>query len=184
MQCILALGAIANVVTTASEIGRKAILAWGCTLEYPPLLWALSPMIVHLTAAAGQRVCFPSWPAPPKSEHEVSTGLSSWTRTELIISSNGQQDLSLTPAAAGFRRHIGEFLSVAAVFMSFIHLIFGTLVFASLLLVSTRDFFRFILFRLVASVGVCRLILLFEIGGMRGRALGATLRHPERAKTL
>ncbi|KAL9577517.1 MAG: hypothetical protein Q9212_006314 [Teloschistes hypoglaucus] len=54
-EYVLATGAVANTLYTAVEVGRNTVLAWGCTTQFTPLFWALSPMIVHAMAAANYR---------------------------------------------------------------------------------------------------------------------------------
>lgn len=49
-QYIVAIGAIANVMTTSIEIGRKSILAFGCTTTYAPLVWSSLPSAIHLVS--------------------------------------------------------------------------------------------------------------------------------------
>jgi hypothetical protein len=56
------------------------------------------------------------------------------------------------------------FLSTATV----IHIIFGSLLFSGLLFIGPRDALL-VIFRYVASVLVCRIIVMFELAGMRDR---------------
>lgn len=47
-QYVVAVGAIANVMTTSIEVGRKSILAFGCTTTFAPLIWSSLPSAIHL----------------------------------------------------------------------------------------------------------------------------------------
>ena len=47
-QYVVAIGAIANVMTTSIEVGRKSILAFGCSTTFAPLLWSSLPSAIHL----------------------------------------------------------------------------------------------------------------------------------------
>lgn len=49
-QYVVAIGAIANVMTTSIEVGRKSILAFGCTTTFAPLLWSSLPSAIHLVS--------------------------------------------------------------------------------------------------------------------------------------
>lgn len=51
-EYLLAAGAAANAILTALEIGRKSILAWGCTTQFAPFLWAVLPSVVFGIAGA------------------------------------------------------------------------------------------------------------------------------------
>lgn len=56
------------------------------------------------------------------------------------------------------------------------HIIYGTLIFSSILFISTSDAVQ-IVARFVASTVVCRVILVFEITGMQQR-VGTMMQHP------
>ena len=49
-QYIVAVVAIANVITTSIEAGRKSILTVGCTVTFAPLLWSSSAFVIHLVS--------------------------------------------------------------------------------------------------------------------------------------
>jgi hypothetical protein len=61
---------------------------------------------------------------------------------------------------------VGVGLQLVAGWLAVVHIAFGTAVFAGFALVSTSDA-ALLLLRYLASGTVCRLIMLFEIGGMR-----------------
>ena len=47
-QYIVAIGAIVNGIMTSIEVGRKSILAFGCTTTFAPLVWSSIPSVIHL----------------------------------------------------------------------------------------------------------------------------------------
>lgn len=49
-QYMIAIGAILNVTTTSIGMGRKSILAFGCTTTFAPLLWSILPFVIHLVS--------------------------------------------------------------------------------------------------------------------------------------
>lgn len=51
-EYLMAAGAAANAIFTALEVGRKTILAWGCTTQFAPFGWAVFPSIVFAVAGA------------------------------------------------------------------------------------------------------------------------------------
>lgn len=50
--------------------------------------------------------------------------------------------------------------------MSFVHLVFGTLVFSSLMFIATLDATKIVLRYMVSGL-LCRFVLLYELSGMR-----------------
>ncbi|KAI4193587.1 MAG: hypothetical protein LQ350_008244 [Teloschistes chrysophthalmus] len=78
-EYLVAAGAVANTLYTAVEVGRNTVLAWGCTTQFTPLFWALSPMIVHAIAAENYRFLV-KWRItgvtgrPSGSKNDTSTG--------------------------------------------------------------------------------------------------------------
>lgn len=69
------------------------------------------------------------------------------------------------------RAKIGILLNCFAGFLSCMHLLYGTVVFASLNFVDVLDAVREISMRFLASSVICRLVILVEIAGMRGARL-------------
>ena len=51
LQYMLVLASIANLVEISLQLGRKTIVSWRCTFDYGPLLWVLTPIVVHLIAS-------------------------------------------------------------------------------------------------------------------------------------
>lgn len=58
-------------------------------------------------------------------------------------------------------------LNIAAGCLTFAHTIFGTAVFSALQFISLTDVMNNILWRLIMSTAVCRVILIVELAGLR-----------------
>lgn len=55
-QYIIAVDAMAIVITTSIGLGRKSILGFGCTTTFAPLLWSTCSSAVHLFSVAGYHI--------------------------------------------------------------------------------------------------------------------------------
>lgn len=64
--------------------------------------------------------------------------------------------------------HIGVLLTCIGGFLSFFHLLYGTVTFSGLLFIDTLDAIGYVMMRFLASSIICRFIVLVEIAGMRG----------------
>ena len=64
--------------------------------------------------------------------------------------------------------NIGIFLTCIAGFLSFFHLLYGTVTFSGLLFIQTLDAIGIVSMRFLASSIICRFVVLIEIAGMRG----------------
>ena len=71
------------------------------------------------------------------------------------------------------RANFGIFLNCIASFLSFFHVLYGTVVFSGILFVSNLDAIGTVVLRGLASAIVCRFLVLVEMGGMRGAILAA-----------
>ena len=75
------------------------------------------------------------------------------------------------------RVSIGILLSCIAGFLSFFHLLYGTVAFSGLLFVDALDAISQVMLRFLASSMLCRFIVLVEIAGMRGAVLTVAKGH-------
>jgi hypothetical protein len=189
LEYALVVSAVGNVVQTSLELGRKSILAWGCTTTFGPFLWVMLACGVHLVAAVSFR---------------FARGMKQQGRNADLGVVDGRRDREqrLRQKLARLRRgsvmflrmlrrqvekemmlcveqEIGEYDidapipllavlgNVIAGCAGFVHLTFGIIIFSSLLFVSVWDVMNSILWRYVLSSVVCRLILVVEIAGLR-----------------
>lgn len=71
------------------------------------------------------------------------------------------------------RANFGIFLNCVASFLSFFHVLYGTVVFSGLLFISNLDAIGQVVLRGLASAIICRFLVLVDMGGMRGAILAA-----------
>ncbi|KAI0106089.1 hypothetical protein F4776DRAFT_657767 [Hypoxylon sp. NC0597] len=189
VQYVLAAVAATNVITTMIAVGRNTTLAWACTTQFAPLLWAVLAPFVAVVAMAGTLMIKWTHLSDERRYHETSssakrlTGLSYFhrmsspilrslkhmMRSEVTICAN-RDDRAFCHSKEKQTRipKIAVFLHIAAGCMSFVLFLFGTAVFSALQLVTFIDAFARIIARLIASSVICRLILIFELAGLRG----------------
>ena len=80
--------------------------------------------------------------------------------------------------APSTRVTIGIFLQCISGFLSFFHLLYGTVTFSGLLFIDTLDAVGQIAPRFLVSNLVCRFVVLVEIAGMRGAVLASQSSQP------
>ena len=51
LQYVVALSAVANVITVSLELGMKTVVVWEKPNSYLPLTWVLLPIVLHMGAA-------------------------------------------------------------------------------------------------------------------------------------
>lgn len=181
LQYLLAAGAIVNVVHLSWELGFRTVIAWKCNTSYVPFLWTIMPLIVHLVAAAGWHISTPvraiNHQQSTKAQAMQCSGLGSklrqmWTEEFKLPSQCDQMDVSTIPT--GQRQTVSShdklaiFLNELAGFGAFLHLLFGTTVFSSLMFIGVLDALQ-VIARYIGSGVVCRIIVNWELAAMRAR---------------
>ena len=157
LQYLLAMAAIVNMMQIAIELGRKTILAWGCTFDWGPLVWSLIPIVIHSLAAAMYNVEI------RRARHRVKSSMAGdgrstepntpvlrsytfiteraerkWWTKELTICANqskGMKDLLKQTRVS----RLTVLFNCASSASAFIHLVFGILLFSSLVFISVWD---------------------------------------------
>ena len=188
-QYVLVIASIANLFQVSIELGSQTVLSWACTLDYGLLAWALVPLAIHLIAAASYN--FEIRSAEKHIRKEVQNGDTprsplvrsmtflhkraelSWLAKEFTICANQPKGLeSLLKEKKMSSKAV--FLNCVASLMAFFHLLFGTMLFSSLVFIAVWDIMNSILWRYLLSTAVCRLVLLVELAGMREPGLKET----------
>jgi hypothetical protein len=177
LQYILAAAAVVNVAWTSVELGRRSILSWGCTTTFGPLLWTSLAGVVHLVAVASF-VCVRKG-AYSKELQKNGEDFESRSATSKIGRRLAGMMTSEVTIYVEQRLHeddenarvppIAVVSNVLAGCGGFVHLVFGTIIFSSLLFVSVWDALNHILTRYNISAIVCRLIVVIEVAGLRGK---------------
>ena len=121
------------------------------------------------------------WKTPTQRANDMSNydqaqnndgrgGIIGWLQSEVMSCASHLQkiQLRLPRETMSTKVHIGIGLTCISGFLSFFHLLYGTVTFSGLLFIHTLDAIGLVLMRLLASAIVCRFIVLVEIAGMRG----------------
>lgn len=142
--------AIANTMTLCQQMGLQVVNTIAQHLTYLHLLWRIIGMSIHVPAALSL------W---------CRTQLVSLSRTSYVLQVLGQQ---FTPVSGPVRNKtaIGDETYLSMIFSYFTsllvtcHLIYGTVLFSSLVFISAKDSLT-ILSRYMASVMVSRMVLMY-----------------------
>lgn len=180
LEYVVVLLALANIIHATYWTGIRSIVSWDCRSSYWPLLWVMLSVAIHFTAVLSLRTAIqrknpPVMELPPTgTEPDSRNGSLERTRScggrlvkilrdEITPCANSAwhvfdvfgMRLGLLPVAL---QYTGAFIAVC-------HLVFGTLLFSSLLFIEVGNAMVLIL-RLMASAVACRMVLQFEVGGM------------------
>jgi len=193
VEYVVVMGAVANIISTSVGIGQSTILAWGCTTTFMPLLWTTLSCVIHFIAAssyaitkclaenrssmspgssgstvsasknAHTRISPPSTPTKPSFRFRLARAC----RAEFTICANQHISAPGNDKVKAGVPHVAILLNVIAGIMGYIHVTFGIIVFSSVQFVSVWDVLNRILMRYLASTLMSRLVLVFELGGLR-----------------
>ena len=165
-QYLLAACAASNVFQVSYDIGIRSVMSWACEFSYLPFFWTLLTGVIHLFAALALRISL----SKPKDQGSSSTdakSLRNWSiqflYRECTLSANNSTSHQLENMRVG---PMGIALNGFAGWFGIVHMAFGTAIFSGALFISTGDAATLIL-RYLASGTMCRLIIYFEVGGMR-----------------
>ncbi|KAG7294411.1 hypothetical protein NEMBOFW57_004482 [Staphylotrichum longicolle] len=159
VEYLAAAAAVANVAHLSYLIGVQAVCSFSSETVYHPPLWAALAVVLHAWGA---------WTVRMRN----FVGLAAREfRTCYCGSVEGKLKLAVKDRTAWF-----IFCTWITSIGTVAHIIYGTLIFSSILFVSTSDAVK-IVARFVASTVVCRVILVFEITGMQQRVEPVT-GHP------
>lgn len=207
LEYLLAAASIVNTIHMAVELERRGILSWGCTRNWPTIVWACIPLVIHGIAAIGYKLTleksspysisnaivmrqaptfFTRLDAADKgatattTEHDphnipIQQRNHQWIHREWLscASHSYASWIRLPSVDPSTRVTIGVMLNCIAGFLSFFHLLYGTVVFSGLLFIDPLDAIGQIAMRFLTSSMICRFIVLVEIAGMRGAMLVA-----------
>ena len=149
-----------------------------------PVLWSTLAAAIHLVAAIGWHSSYAMRRFRNEQRHSrcPSTWLSSLAQTvreELTLSIDADARLhaqktcatdasgsGMAPAEEEDESWVTIFAMQLADATSFVHLVFGTLVFSSLMFIATLDAAKVVLRYMISGL-LCRCVLLYELSGMR-----------------
>ncbi|KAG6995746.1 hypothetical protein G7Y79_00042g078510 [Physcia stellaris] len=126
--------AIVNLLWVSYTLGMETVLAWKC-IAFMPIAWALVPMVVHVVAAVTFRTSKVMRCSDSNIERAKTNFVRRWLKAEFSLCAN-QTERILRDDAPG---HMTVALNYLATLMGSVHVIFGIVVFASLLFISLLD---------------------------------------------
>jgi len=157
VEYLLVASAVFNVCWTSWELGVATVSNFICQSSYMPIIWTALPIVVHLPAAGAMHVAL-RHRAAPGPRGLLRALLSSETKLSLA-------QKAIPTAALAPRPHVLAWRWLADMF-SFAHVLIGIFIYSSLLFTMTPDA-ALVLFRYYVSAFVCRLVLAFELAGLR-----------------
>lgn len=194
LEYLLAGGILVNMLVSAVDLGRKSNVVWRCNTNFLPLTWTLYGLLVFWIAAAGACACLfaplkivSRNSEPPISSLEFSTigvdrsapvydeadtrgGIDPW---KLHLVSEFVPHLFRTHGPAWIAPQdperttiLSEICCVTATTLALGLLAYGTALTSSLLYISVDDA-AVVVARFLAAALLCRMVVMFELGGMR-----------------
>ncbi|KAF2718658.1 hypothetical protein K431DRAFT_296658 [Polychaeton citri CBS 116435] len=156
-QYLLAFGAVGNLAVVSYQLSVQTICSFAQETAFLPALYAFLAVAIHIagSTAVALRYRF----------HDTSGRKKSvWAIFMQEITPSCNQDRSyLAPVKETPMFVILSWLTSTG---TVLHIVFGTLVFSSLIFLQTQDALGVVL-QYFASALVCRLILMYELSGMR-----------------
>ncbi|KAK4442805.1 hypothetical protein QBC34DRAFT_488660 [Podospora aff. communis PSN243] len=190
VEYVVALAATANIVCMNWELGLRTVCSNWTDGIVAPTLWACLGVFLHVCGAFVLRLRVCAWrglPGEVRERAEVKKQevqhmqrgdirvVHRWfrelprrlremvTKTEFVPSAACQYDARLLRSAENKTFLVASWLvSVATI----AHVIFGTQIFSSITFIGSQDA-SVIVVRYVGSVALCRVVLMYELAGIR-----------------
>ncbi|CAI7583392.1 unnamed protein product [Penicillium bialowiezense] len=158
----LALAAIANVGEVCYEIGTRSVTSVAQDAPFLPAIWIFVGVVTHLLGASIFAMLKKRSNKPDVGHFLPAFNLWEWARGQFWPAKQAKRiRLEFLPCSL-----LEMMLSWVMSMIATVNLIFGTLVFSSLLFISISDSL-FIILRFMASAIVCRAIARYEICTIR-----------------
>ncbi|KAF7594438.1 hypothetical protein BBP40_009260 [Aspergillus hancockii] len=165
LEYVITLGAIANVGTAGYQLGKQCICNYAREITAQPLIWAFLVGLIHIGGTIALILRYRNIRTPDDDNALPKTFRH---RLPLFISRE------LTPSQYSEPPGIEE-IEESYLFLFFswctstgtvIHILYGTMVLSSLLSISVEDALA-MAGRYLASVVCCRIVLVYELAGLR-----------------
>ncbi|KAK1835023.1 hypothetical protein QBC39DRAFT_251347 [Podospora conica] len=153
-EYLIALASVANIVHVTYQLGAGVVTMILPDSSFLPGLWAATGILVHIIGA----FCLKS----RLRLRQPAEGSASLIKSEFTASAAKTITVETIPETRLFLA-LSWITSTSTTF----HVIFGTLAFSSMQFISVRDAFG-VIGRYTASVTVCRVIVMYELSGLRG----------------
>lgn len=186
-QYATALAAVGNIAALDWQLGVRTVCSFWPDNVIGPILWSLLVVVAHVSGGVILRLQIRRTDPDAEALDGVrgKTGTRAWFRGlgSRIV---GVAKTEFRPAASQGDIYITAFperkwfvfLSWALSTCVIVHVIYGTLVFSSLYFIGPRDAIS-VVGRYMSSVLVCRIIVMYEIAGIRERCQDIVLKYNE-----
>ena len=180
LEYIVALGAVANIVTACYQLGIQCICNYATEVTAQPLIWAFIVGLVHIGGTIALSLRYRVIRSPVGETHTVQPN---WFRRYLIR--------EITPSLYSTPPPDVDEIEESYLFLLFswcvstgavVHILYGTMVLSSLLFISVQDALA-LAGRFLASVVCCRAVLAYELAGLR-QAKAGNMGNGEGSETL
>ncbi|KAI1274488.1 hypothetical protein F5Y07DRAFT_215382 [Xylaria sp. FL0933] len=172
-QYIIALGAVAKVVALSWRLGVGTVCAWWSETIFAPLVWTVLSIPIHFAGTFAIRLRVRR--IYSDEDKETDTGFGQWLRMlparlhgywkSEWVPAVSQDEIKIISYEEGILYVIWSWVLSAA---TVVHILFGSLVLSGLLFIGPGDALMVII-RYVLSVLSCRILVAFELSGIRHR---------------
>ncbi|KAL4968357.1 uncharacterized protein BDV14DRAFT_167825 [Aspergillus stella-maris] len=158
--------AVFNVFYTSWQLGVATVLNFICQSSFMPIIWTSLPLLIHLPAALAFR--FNLTRAAPTRTPGPGSWIWNWNLLHSRLTSETKLSMNHKPIPSSMFTASPTVLAChwIATLFGFVHVIFGILIYSSLLFTMTTDA-AVILLRYFASALACRFVLIFELAGVK-----------------
>lgn len=180
-QYLVALAAVTNIAFVSYDLGIRAVSGIASDQIALPILWVVFGALIHCFGAltlrlriAGHRKLKSAMTEAGKDSEGTTTSVAAWIR-HLPKRLGELFDTEFRPCVSPqYQVWIVRFQErrtylVARWWLSTVtisHIVFGTLLYSSLFFIGPEDAVK-VMARFVASVTVCRILLMYELAGLR-----------------
>ena len=169
LEYVFALAAATMIISTSVQLGAKTILVWNCTNPAMPLVWPFLSAAIHIGAALSYKIALNS------SDNKVGgPGTSARKGTLRRISGLLRSEFRICALRKQLHARELEDPPRMAVLLNCLsglggvwHVVFGTVIFSALTFISIIDFMNYVFWRYILAAGICRLISMVELTGLR-----------------
>ena len=156
LEYIIALAAVANVVTVAYDLGMQVSSSFAPETTYLPLLWAVLNLAIHTSGAVALYLR-----VTVESQLPCNTPFDYLRIHFTPVSMQRPHTIKVLPETYWFIA-----VSWLTSTLTVCHGLYATLAFSSMLFISVKDSLR-VISRFMASVICCRVILMYELAVLR-----------------
>ena len=157
VEYLFAIASAINVTLLAYDLAFKSVFIPSCIATFHPFLWLYTTGLVHL----GGIWTFASRVKTERVRRE-NKRFEGWWKDEIRLCAAHRDVVYTLQPETYLYLFLAWLVSTTTVF----HLVYGTLVLSSSTLINVNDAV-FIIFRYIVSTVVCRMVLMFEVYGIR-----------------